>query len=61
MSKQQVRQICKETQQYYIDRMCDLCEEGREDDASSLYCEIREWITEKHTPKILSLRVIGCD
>jgi hypothetical protein len=61
MSKKEVRQICENTQQYFIDRMCDFCEDGREDDASALYEEIREWLVEKNRPKILSIKTMNCN
>lgn len=57
MSKQKVRQMCESIQKYYIDRMCDLCEEERAEDATAMYEEIREWLVEKDKPKILTLRV----
>lgn len=58
MSKKEVKQICENTQKYYIDRMCDFCENEREDDASALYEEIREWLIEKNRPKVLSIKTM---
>lgn len=57
MSKQTARQMCESTQKYYIDRMCDLCEENRSEDATSIYEEIREWLMQEEKPKILTIKV----
>lgn len=57
MPKQQVRQLCEDIQKYYIDRICDLCEDGYIDDATSIYLEIREWLVEKNKSKILTIKV----
>lgn len=59
MSKQEVRQMCEDIQKYYIDRMCDFCEDGRTEDATSLYEEIREWLQEKDKPTILTLKRVS--
>ena len=59
MTKQQVRKLCEEIQKYYIDRMCDLCEEERTQDATALYEEIREWLQEKDKPVILTLKRVS--
>lgn len=61
MSKQKVRQICEGVQKYYIDRMCDFCEDNRIEDATALYKEIKEWLIEKDKPTILSLKTIKRD
>ena len=59
MTKQQVRQLCESIQRYYIDRMCDLCEEERTQDATAIYEEIREWLQEKDKPVILTLKRVS--
>jgi len=59
MSKKQVKQLCQDIQKYYIDRMCDFCEEQRNEDATALYEEIREWLQEKDKPTILSIRRVS--
>ena len=59
MTKQQVRQLCEDIQKYYIDRMCDFCEEDRSQDATALYEEIREWLQEKDKPTILTLKRVS--
>ena len=51
MSKQTARQMCESIQKYYINRMCDLCEENRSEDATSMYEEIREWLCKKKNQK----------
>lgn len=61
MSKQKVRQICEGVQKYYIDRMCDFCEDNRAEDATALYEEIKEWLIKKDKPTILSLKTIKRD
>ena len=57
MNKKNVKKLCEDLQKYYIERMCDLCEEDKSEDASAIYEEIREWLLEKETPKILTLRI----
>jgi hypothetical protein len=57
MSKQTARQMCESIQKYYINRMCDLCEENRSEDATSMYEEIREWLMQKEKPKILTIKI----
>lgn len=59
MSKKQVKQLCENIQKYYIDRMCDFCEEDRTEDATALYEEIKEWLQEKDTPTILTLKRVS--
>lgn len=59
MSKKEVRQMCEDIQKYYIDRMCDFCEDGQTEDATALYEEIREWLQEKDRPTILTLKRVS--
>lgn len=59
MSKKQVKQLCEDIQKYYIDRMCDFCEEDKTEDATALYEEIKEWLQEKDTPTILTLKRVS--
>jgi hypothetical protein len=57
MTKKEIKAICENVQRYYIERMCDLCEEGREKDALALHEEIEEWLMQTERPKILTLKV----
>lgn len=57
MNKKEIKQLCEDIQKYYIDRICDLCEDGKVEDATSLYEEINEWLIEKDRPKILTLKL----
>lgn len=59
MTKKEVKQMCENIQKYYIDRMCDLCEDDRSEDASSMYEEIREWLQEKDRPQILTMKRVN--
>lgn len=59
MNRKEVRKICEDIQKNYIDRMCDFCEEGKTEDATALYEEIREWLQEKDKPTILTLRRVS--
>ena len=61
MTKQKIRQICEDIQKYYIDRMCDFCEDNRTEDATALYEEIKEWLVEKEKPTILSIKSLKQD
>jgi hypothetical protein len=59
MSKRQVKLLCENIQKYSIDRMCDLCEESRYEDATSMYEEIKEWLIEKDKPVIWTMKRIS--
>jgi hypothetical protein len=61
MSNQQVKSLCENIRSYYVDRICDLCEEEKYEDANSLYEEIQEWLIEKTSPKILTLKLANDD
>lgn len=56
MTKQEVRKLCDDIQKYYIDRMCDFCEDDKTLEATALYEEIREWLQEKDKPVILTIK-----
>jgi hypothetical protein len=59
MKNLKIRKICDTTIQYHIDRMQDLCNEGRIADAESIYSEIRDWIIQKENLEIISLEYIN--
>ena len=42
-----------------IDRMHDLCADGRSEDAASLYAEIRDWVIQKQNIEVMSLDYIN--
>ncbi len=54
-----IKNICNTTISSHIDRMQLLCEEGRIEDAESVYNEIRDWVIQKDDLKVLSLAYIG--
>jgi hypothetical protein len=47
--------LCKQRVDAIIDRMHDLCAEGRSKDAQALYDEIRDWVIQKDDIEVLSL------
>ena len=54
-----IKKICNDTIQQHIDRMHDLCEEGRTRDAECIYSEIRDWVIQKENLEVLSLDYIS--
>jgi hypothetical protein len=54
-----IKKICNNTIQQHINRMCDLCEEGRARDAECIYSEIRDWVIQKENLEVLSLDYIS--
>jgi hypothetical protein len=54
-----IKKICNDTIQQHIDRMHDLCEEGRARDAKCIYDEIRDWVIQKENLEVLSLDYIS--
>jgi len=54
-----LKKICNNTIQQHINRMCDLCEEGRVRDAECIYSEIRDWVIQKENLEVLSLDYIN--
>ena len=59
--KLHLKKICNDTIQQHIDRMQDLCEEGRTKDAKCIYAEIRDWVIQKENLEVLSLDYISGD
>jgi len=57
--KLHLKKICNDTIKQHIDRMHDLCEEGRTKDAKCIYAEIRDWVIQKENLEVLSLDYIG--
>jgi hypothetical protein len=44
-----------------LDRVHELCEDGRSDDATALYMEIKDWIVQKNDIEVISLEYITSD
>jgi hypothetical protein len=57
--KQEVIQICEETQKFFIERMCELKLENKNQEAAAIYEEIKEWIEDKEKSRILTLRRVS--
>jgi len=55
MSSTQIHETCSQVIDDVIDRMHDLCAEGRVHDAIALYDEIRDWVVNKEEFDVLSL------
>jgi hypothetical protein len=59
MNQSQMINLCQKEVDHMIDRMHDLCAEGRVDDAKSLYDEIKDWICLKEGIDVMSLDYIN--
>ena len=59
MNKVQMQKMCQKRVDSIIDRMHELCYEGRSDDAAALYSEIQDWIVKKNDIEVLSLDYIN--
>jgi hypothetical protein len=55
MNPTQLHRFCTKEVDRIIDRMHDLCAEGRSEDAESLYAEIQDWIVNEGEIEIMSL------
>ena len=55
MTPTQMKDLCQKGVDDIIDRMHDLCAEGRSKDAQALYDEIRDWVIQKENIEVLSL------
>jgi len=55
MTPTQMKDLCQKGVDDIIDRMHDLCAEGRSKDAQALYDEIRDWVIQKEDIEVLSL------
>jgi len=58
MNRSQMRKMCQHRVDDIVDRMHELCAQGREHDASALYEEIRDWVLENDI-EVLSLDYIN--
>lgn len=58
MNQTQMKEMCQKHIDRTIDRMYDLCSEGRVKDASALYFEIRDWILENTEIDLVYLEYI---
>jgi hypothetical protein len=61
MNQTQLKSMCQKQIDKMIDRMHDLCADGRSEDASALYLEIQEWVIQKNDIEVLSINYIGND
>jgi len=59
MNSVQMHNICQRGIDDIIDRMHDLCADGRSDDAAALYSEIQDWIVQKNELEVISLEYLG--
>lgn len=59
MNPTQMHNFCAEQVDYVVDRMHDLCADGRSQDAAALYSEIQEWVVKKGEIEVMSLDYIG--
>jgi hypothetical protein len=55
MSNLKVKTICKDITNLYVDRMWHLTSLNQEEDATSLYEELKEWITEDTDHEVIYL------
>lgn len=55
MSQLQLMNLCKDEINHRIDRMHELCLNGKGKDATALYLEIREWVVDKESIEVTSL------
>ena len=58
MSSTQIQETCSKVVDDVIDRMHDLCAEGRAQDAIALYDEIRDWVIQKDNIDVISLEYL---
>jgi hypothetical protein len=61
MNSTQMKDLCQKGVDDIIDRMHDLCAEGRSKDAQALYDEIRDWVVQKDDIEVLSLEYLDQD
>jgi pentatricopeptide repeat protein len=59
MSNLKIKKICNTLIEDHINRMHQLCDEGRIKDAESVYEEIRDWVIQKENLEVLSLEYIS--
>jgi len=64
MNDLKVKKVCNTLIEQHINRMHELCDEGRIKDAESVYSEIRDWVIQKENLEVISLGYISgyfCD
>ena len=59
MNQLQLKRMCQLRVDSIIDRMHDLCAEGRSDDAKALYEEIQDWVVNNTEIEVMSLDYIN--
>ena len=59
MNQLQLKRMCQLRVDSIIDRMHDLCAEGRSDDAKALYEEIQDWVVNNTELEVMSLDYIN--
>lgn len=57
--KQEILDLCQETQKHLLNRMCDLSLQDKTMEALAVYQEIKEWLVEKEKSKILTLKRVS--
>jgi hypothetical protein len=55
MNQTQMKKMCQNQVDNIIDRMHELCADGRSDDATALYLEIQEWVVQNENIEVMSL------
>ena len=58
MNQAHMKRMCQTQVDNIIDRMHELCNEGRTDDAAALYAEIQDWVVQKTNIEVMSLDYI---
>lgn len=61
MEQIDLKSLCKKQIDESIDRMHYLCADGRSDDATALYEEIREWVSHKEDIQVMSLDYLNLE
>ena len=59
MNQAQMQRMCQNQVDNIIDRMHELCADGRSQDASALYSEIQEWVIKNKNMEVMSLDYIS--
>ena len=59
MNQCQMKKMCENQVENIIDRMHQLCADGRSDDATALYLEIQDWVINNKNIQVMSLPYIS--
>ncbi len=59
MNQCQMKQMCENQVENIIERMHELCADGRSDDATALYLEIQDWVINNKNIQVMSLPYIS--